>query len=139
MGITFRNIGVLLMICLNTSCMSQEKEMTNTKWVFDFEGCQDYIKTKENSQYEFYSCESGDTVFGEYSFENDTLVLTQLKGEYDDSFDESSRHRTPSVKFKLVLDPDKLRFIERRELNPLGEWYKSSFDFPPDYEFRREK
>lgn len=139
MEITFRNIGVLLMICLNTSCMYQEKEMTNTKWVFDFEGCQDYIKTKENRQYEFYSCESGDTFFGEYSFENDTLVLTQLKGEYDDSFDKSSRHRTPSVKFKLVIDQDKLRFIERWELNPLGEWYKSSFNFPPDYEFKREK
>ena len=139
METVIRNLSVLLIICLNSSCMSQVKEISNTKWVFDFEGCQEYIETKGNNDYEFYSCESGDTVFGKYRFENDTLVLEQLKGTFDDSFQESSRHRTPSVKLKLILEQKEFRFIERWELNSFGEWEKSKFDFPPDYKFKREK
>lgn len=65
--------------------------------------------------------------------------MEQLKGSFDKDFGERSRHKSPLLKFKLIIDKDQLTFIERWELNALGDWENSNFDFPEDYIFKRTK
>lgn len=54
----------LFFLCLLTSsCSSQNDKLNNTKWVYTYGDCQDYFIFKVRGQYEFYSCETGDTTF----------------------------------------------------------------------------
>lgn len=137
---------LLLVLCTGMSfvgiaCTTYQKsqKLINTKWVYDFGGCSDYYKFIDDIKYSFYSCESGDTLFGNYFLEGDTVVIEQLYGAYDKSFPEGSRHKTPQLRVKLVLTGDEqLEPIERMELKG-DKWSKSDFQFDQDYYFIKEE
>lgn len=138
MKITMIQLCCILFLFLNTSCMVQKDELIDTKWVYDFDDCQDYWKFKEQNKYEFYSCETGDTTYGTYVLENNTLRVHQVKGSHDQEFSEKSRHRTPNIKFELEINDNGMVFKERWETDPQGNWTKSDFTFPEDYVFKKQ-
>lgn len=122
-----------------SSCIAQDSRLINTKWVYDYnDGCQDYFKFKDKKQYEFYSCETGETLFGTYSLNVDLLMLYQTKGSYDQEFSVGSRHLTPDVKFILSVENNSIILKERWELDVQGNWVKSDFNFPDGYKFNRQ-
>lgn len=111
--------------------------MAGTKWNYNFEGCLDIIDFKENHQYEFSSCEIGEILSGVYILKNDTLVLNQHRGSFDQGFPKDSKHRTQDVKYILLINQGTLLFKERWEQDILGNWHKTSFQFPDDYVFKK--
>ena len=128
-----------ILILTMASCVSQNNELINTMWVYDYgDGCQDYIEFKNKNKYEFNSCETGETLFGTYSLNGDSLILHQVRGAYDQEFTEGLRHLTPEVKFKLSIENDSISFKERWEVDPKGNWVKSDFNFPNGYRFSRQ-
>ncbi len=135
----FRVIVIVISICWSVSSLAQNKDLTNSKWVFNFGKCQDYIKFKKQNQYEFFSCETGDTVFGFYKLNGNSLILKQVKGVYDKEFPIKSQHRTPQIKFRLIINNDSMWFIERWELNMNNKWIKSDFTFSKNYLFKKDK
>lgn len=130
---------ILFLSVYTTSCMAQQgDELIGTKWVFSFDCCQEYWRFKEQRLYEFYSCETGDTIFGTYELEGSQLIIHQLEGSYDQEFPEESKHRTPNVKFELEVDEKKMMFKERWEKDAKGNWIKSDFSFSGDYVFKKQ-
>ena len=129
----------MILISLVSSCVAQDSKLIDTKWVYDYgDGCQDYFKFKDQKQYEFYSCETGDTLFGSYSLNGDLLLLHQTKGSYDQEFLEGSRHMTSNVKFKMSIENSSMIFKERWEVDVQGNWLRSDFDFPESYKFIKQ-
>jgi len=57
-----RNLLMLLILSfLVGSCSSQNKEIVNSKWVYDYGHCKDYFQFKKDSSYISFSCETEDT------------------------------------------------------------------------------
>ena len=129
-----RIIGLLILINLSsTCCISQKVDLVNTRWVYKYDNCQDYLEFKKDKKYLSFSCETNKTVYGSYYFDDGFLILEQKKGEFDDDFPENSRHKTEHLKFKLQLKNGKLKYIERWELDKNNKWVKSNFKFDDDY------
>lgn len=131
---------LLLLSFVGIACSSyqESQRLSNTKWVYYFGDCSDYYEFIDDAKYNFYSCESGDTFYGNYFLKGDTVIIEQLYGAYDKNFSEDSRHRTPQLKYKLLLTYNKqLEPIERWEFQR-GKWSKSDFQFDKDYYFTKE-
>lgn len=133
-----RNLILFIILSnLVVSCSSQSKDFINTKWIYNFEDCQDYFEFKEDGQYVFFSCEADEIVYGDYTVENNFLILEQRKGEFDDEFSSDSRHRTQHLKFKLRIEDGLMRYVERWELNTENKWVKSDFEFDDAYSYKK--
>ena len=78
-----RFIGLLIIINLNTTCISQTVDFVNTKWVYKYDDCQDYLEFKKDKKYLSFSCETNETIYGSYYFDDGFLILEQKEGEYD--------------------------------------------------------
>ena len=122
---------------LTLSCSSQSEIFVNTKWIYDFGDCQDFLEFKENGQYSFFSCEADETVYGNYTVENEVIILEQKDGEYNKEFAEDSRHRTQHLKFKLRLKNEQIIYVERWELDANNKWIKSDFKFDDSYSYKK--
>lgn len=132
-------LNILLLLSLSFSCASQSQDdFVDTKWVYDFGGCQNVITIKNNNNYSYYSCETRDTVSGDYLLKRDTLIFYQNKSSSDKEFKNNSKHHSSPLKFKLLLNDDSLRFIERWELSANDNWYKSNFNFSSDFVFKKK-
>ncbi len=130
-------ISIIIILNLLVSCAFQNKSFKNTKWIYDFGECQDILEFKDENQYTFYSCETNEKVFGNYTIENDLIILEQKKGKFDEEFNENSRHRTSHLKFKLRLKSEELIYEERLEKDENSNWIKSDFDFDNSYHYKR--
>lgn len=106
-------------------------------WFYNHGECKDCFEFKEQNQYKFYSCETGDTVFGFYSLEKKILKLYQIKGFYDQEFPQESRHKTLNLKFEMDFCEDSIIFKTRWEIDTYGNWVKSDFEFPENYIFKK--
>lgn len=116
------NLIIILLICTLSCASSQKLELTGTKWTFEYSGCADYFLFKENYKYEFFSCELQEFLYGKYQYNSDSIFLEEIRSEFDNEFDESSRHRLNPKKIILLKDENKLRFIKRMQRDINGNW-----------------
>ncbi len=90
----------------------QGKEaIENTRWERHIaDGCVDYYEFIGKDSLILFYCEPGDKIFGNYSFEGDTIVIKTMKGEFDDEFTAGSSHRHKKRTYKMVFMQDSIGF-----------------------------
>lgn len=133
----YKNLVFIALLILS-SCRTQDNNLANTKWVYDCgDSCIDYISFKNENLYEYYSCETGETLFGGFFLSGDSIILQQLEGSYDHEFTKESRHSTPKIRYKMIVKDDFILFIDRWEFNNEGIWINSDFDFPDSYKLKK--
>jgi len=98
----------------------------NTKWIYDYGDCQDYFEFKEGGNYISYSCEIGETTFGNYLLLGDTIVINQ---KYV-SFNKDSGRSLEQIKDKMI--------IKNHQLGYVGNWDKIKNDWKDNYYLQKE-
>lgn len=117
----------------------QISSLANTKWECKIaEGCVNVYEFKIDSSFLFYSCEMEDSLFGEYYFKGDTLILDEKGSIYDEKYPEGSIHRIGRKMYWVNISEDKLRHLKMSEwIN--GKFEKSDFKFNDDYLYSKVK
>lgn len=114
-----------------TACQNQYAEFALSKWVYSYGSCSDFIEFYKDSTFVSYSCETGDTVYGTFSINENLINMQQEYGNYDSTFKSASRHIRGEQQFQLILAPDNtLGFIE--------QWNSINKEWTSDYCFRKE-
>jgi hypothetical protein len=109
-----------IVVILISSCISKDDSLSNTKWTYHYsENYQDYYFFKGDGNYEFYSAELGDTLFGTYSISVDTIRILQKFGSHDREFDSDSRHRIGESEYSLLIKDGRIGLLENYSN---GEW-----------------
>jgi hypothetical protein len=124
--------NLLILAFLVVSCSSQNKEIVNSKWIYNYGHCQDYFAFKEGNRYVSFSCETGDTIFGHYSILKDVILINQSYGSFDKEFDENSRHSLGQAEYKLVLK-------KNNQLGYLENWDEINNDWKENYFYQKIK
>ena len=111
----------------------QNPLLVNTKWECKIaEGCVNVYEFKSDSSFLFYSCEMEDSLFGDYYFKEDTLILDEKGSIYDDEYPEGSIHRVGRKMYWVNINGDKLKHLKMSEwIN--GKFEKSDFKFDNYY------
>lgn len=115
---------------------AQNINLVNTKWIFIFNDCQDFIEFSRK-EYKLYSCETEDTTYGNYFHRDNEVILDQLQGSFDEDFPKDDPHRTQREKYKLIITGNKMHYVEKWDLNIWGKWEKSDFKFSEEYVFEK--
>lgn len=132
-------LKVVIVIILTVNVQScGNRNLENTKWVNKDLGCTDYFLFCIENKYEFFSCESPESVYGIYSIKSDTLILEEIKGEYDNEFDKNSRHRVELKRLKLFIKDDTLQFVKNMIKDESGYWVEFKHDLE-NFIFTRER
>ena len=107
-------IIIVSFFCLFQSC-TESISIKGTKWEYKFnEESISFIEFKSDGTYVEYDAEVGEHLYGRYKQPKDRLTLSQELGEYDDEFEEGSRHRTPKQKFEMIINNgSQLGYIDR--------------------------
>jgi hypothetical protein len=113
------------------SCSSQNEEIKNSKWIYDYGHCQDYFEFKERGNYISFSCETGDTTFGHYSILENFILINQDYGSFDKEFEKNSRHRLGQAEYKLVLR-------KNNQLGYIENWNKKTNEWKEKYFYQRD-
>lgn len=129
-------IVLLFLFCL--SCRKPINTLENTKWVFCFEECFDYLFFRDDDNFELFSCETGDTIFGKYEKEDKKLLLKCEQGT-SNGFEKKSLYRVSNIRYYLIMDNETIRFSELWQYDEVNKkWEKSDFVFEQKYEFKRD-
>jgi hypothetical protein len=96
---------IITLLLATTGCSAQKStNLKNTKWVYDFGGgYKSYYLFLEGGNYEYHDAETGDILKGTYEKQKDVVILSQKSGQYDNEFEEGSRHRVEKKQFKLLI------------------------------------
>ncbi len=115
----------------------QVYSLENTKWECKIdEGCVNMYEFKADSSFLFYSCEMEDTLFGEYYFKKDTLILDEKGSIYDKNYPENSIHRIGRKMYWVSINGNKLSHLKMSEwVNDKFE--KSNFKFDSKYYYNK--
>lgn len=107
--------------------------LTNTKWeCIIAEGCINMYEFKSDSSFMFYSCEMEDSLFGNFYFKGDTLILDEKGSIYDNEYPENSIHRTGRKMYWVSINGNKFKHLKMSEwVN--GKFEKSNFKFNDKY------
>lgn len=104
----------------------------NTIWVYNIaDSCQDYLLFKNSTEYENYSCEKGDSIWGIYTIEDDIITLFEQKSAYNDNFPIDSEHRKRLFIWKLQIRGKELIYLKSWQKIAPGEWIE--FHVPEFY------
>ena len=134
---TDKNIIIIgLIVSVLFSCKSEKADLSNSKWVYNFEQCNDYLEFVDESKYNFYSCELDEKFYGSYLIKLDTLFLESNGSEYDSDFKKDSKHKAPKEKFTLLIENDIIKWIDKWEFKN-NDWNKSDYIFDKDYIFKK--
>lgn len=96
-------IIMISFFCLFQSC-TESNSIQGTKWEYKInEESISFIEFKADGSYVEYDAEVGEHLYGRYEKTNDRIILSQERGEYDNEFQEGSRHRTPKKKFEMII------------------------------------
>lgn len=133
-------IAILFLQCQNSNYKTISlDEIKETKWSIKIaEGCTNTLHFKNDLTYLEYNCEMEDTLFGIFKIEDEYLILKQEGSVYDKLYDEDSQHRIGKAEFKLGLQNEKLKFLEKKDFFQ-GKWVKSKHKFPEDYYYHKTK
>ena len=113
-------------------------KISNSIWTYKYsEESADRYTFKSDSTYSFYSAELGETFYGKYEIENDTIYAYQLKSEFDNELSEKSRHNSKKELYLLALKEDRMIHLSKK-LRKEENWNDSNYKFPPDYIFERQ-
>lgn len=145
-------LGTLFFSCQNSSnkndCLITNERMSkmpfleDTKWQFRIEDdCINYYLFKTDSNSIYYSCESDDIYYGKYYIKDDTLYICNFVTDTDSLLSSmESGHRSQRAKYKLILEDNKLKHVERWSYSvPKDLWIKDDFDFGNDFLFEKVK
>ena len=140
----------LIILCFFTVCLSgcsqcqfdnkneeqvkniDTSSIINTMWIFDVaDSCQDYILFKNSTEYEDYSCETGDTTWGIYTIEDNIITLFEQKSAYEENFPIDSEHRKRLFIWKLQIRGKELIYLKSWQKIAPGEWIE--FHVPEFY------
>jgi len=104
-----------------TRCQEVERIGLNfNKWSTSVGGCEDVIFFESDGSYVFYQCEMGDSTFGTYELNNDTLILFHTYSSYDREFASDSRHKSKRNVYEFRLELERLKPLRK------GEYYEDS-------------
>lgn len=138
-------LGILFMLStLYLSCNNNVKSnisielLENTEWYIEIaENCESTLEFRKEGKYLDYNCEMEDTLFGTYVIEEGFILLYQEGSVYDKYLEENSSEIVGKAKFKLVLENDKLKYIEREDFFN-DNWVKSKHTFSDNYFYRKK-
>jgi hypothetical protein len=107
--------------------------LANTKWECKIaEGRINVYEFKPDSSFLFYSCEMEDSLFGNYYFKGDTLILDEKGSIYDNELPKDSNQRAERKMYWLSINGNKLRHLKMSNwIN--GRFEKSDFEFDSIY------
>ncbi len=156
-----KNLAELLCVCIFwISCNPSNKPATKeevasiaviaepigklegTRWSYQIaEGCINYYHFKADSNSVYYSCESDDKYYGKYYIKEDTLYIHNFVTDTDSLLSSmESEHRSQQAKYKLILEANKLKHVERWSYSVTKELLtKDNFDFGDDFLFEKVK
>lgn len=121
---------VLLPFFIISANCTKSDSIAHTKWSYYFspnDTVGSYFVFKDSSKYSFYNGELGETTYGTYMLNMDTLFLHQEYGEYDTTFRIGSRHRAGESDFRLILNhKNELGFFELWN-DEIGIWKENYF------------
>jgi hypothetical protein len=132
-------LGLVISVIWFVSCVENSSKkitfdkMENTKWFIEIaEGCISELNFLSDKKYLEYNCEMEDSLKGCYGIENGYIYLYQEENISEESILIDSSERIGKVKFKLVIEGNKLRYLTREDFID-GEWVKSNHTFSEDY------
>jgi hypothetical protein len=144
--------GTIFFSCQNTSSqkdgltpaesISNMPSLEGTKWQFKIaDDCINYYLFKSDSNCIYYSCESDDKYYGKYYIKDDTLYIQNFVTDTDSLLSSmESEHRSQRAKYKLILEDNKLKHVERWSYSVTKNlWTKDNFDFGDDFLFEKVK
>jgi len=109
----FKSLLFILLSFILTAYFFQDKKskkLEGTIWVEMQDSIQvssEYFSCKyffyKNNKAIYFNCYEGDTIFCEYIFKGDTLIINHLKSSWDKTFPEGSIHRLQ--KYKIYFYP----------------------------------
>ncbi len=86
------------------SCNPQLDVLSNTKWIYEYgQNSKDYYLFQKRNKYEFYSAETGDTMYGHYELYGDTIIIIQKRSSFDYEFKQDSRHIKGASTYYLIM------------------------------------
>jgi hypothetical protein len=144
--------GTIFFSCQNASSqkdglttaesISNMPSLEGTKWQFKIaDDCINYYLFKSDSNSIYYSCESDDKYYGKYYIKDDTLYIQNFVTDTDSLLSSmESEHRSQRAKYKLILEDNKLKHVERWSYSVTKDlWTKDNFDFGDDFLFEKVK
>tara|TARA_R110000796_G_scaffold252645_1_gene390125 strand:+ start:6647 stop:7114 length:468 start_codon:yes stop_codon:yes gene_type:complete len=145
-------IGGAIYSCGNLSnsdsrtTLSEEKSsmpsLLDTKWQLKIaDECINYYIFKADSNSIYYSCESDDKYYSKYYIKEDTLYIHNFITNTDSLLSSmESEHRSQQAKYKLVLEDNRLKHVERWSYSiPKDLWVRDNFNFGNDFLFEQVK
>ncbi|MDR0229154.1 MAG: hypothetical protein LBI72_08845 [Flavobacteriaceae bacterium] len=131
-----KNIYILIVVFFYAIvCCSQTQEkidLVGTKWECKIgKDCVNVYKFITDTTFEFYSCEMKETYYGDYYFENNSLMIYE-KGSY-----EQSDYYEQKL-FKVCIKDNYLKHISLSYMEK-GKWVKSKFVFDDIYKYMKIK
>lgn len=139
-----------LLNCQNTSNQNDDKTskesisnmpvIENTKWQYKMtDNCKNYYTFKADSSSIYYSCETDEKYYGKYYIEEDTLYIHNFVTDKDSLLSSmESRHKSQQAKYKLIIDSNKLKHVERWTYSLEKEkWTKDNFNFSDEFLFEK--
>jgi hypothetical protein len=126
MKLTYIFLLLFFIACASNS--PQNVILNNTKWIYEYDNDNISYFLFKDTLYEFFDAESGDTTFGKYYVINDSVIIKQFYGAFDENFTDYSRHRTPKTQFiMLIRKGNQLGFAEQWDAN--NQIWSDSFYF----------
>jgi len=96
-------ITIISFFSLFQSC-AESHSIQGTKWEYKInEESISFIEFKADGSYIEYDAEVGEHLYGRYEKREDRVLLSQERGEYDNEFQEGSKHKTPQKKFEMII------------------------------------
>lgn len=130
--------ALILSFCLPLVSQAQHKPLKNTKWIYDYGDCQEYLEFGKKNTYKIYNCETGNTIYGKYSQKGNEVILVQLRSEFDNAFKKTRGFKTPPARFKLLIDQDNMKYFVRWDVDNLGNWVLSKYESDREFVFVKE-
>jgi len=133
---------IILLFCVLLFQCIQSQEVPNlagTKWKnYITDTAYNYILFTDDTNYVSYDCEIGEKVFGNYFVRNDTILLIDKKGEFDEQFPNNPEHRALLGKVKYLYRNDRIKLIWS-QIFYMNKWQKPLTNFEMDVIYYKDK
>lgn len=94
---------IFISIIFLVNCSTQ-LNIENTKWEYVINKQSiSYFLFKSDLTYIEYDSEMGEYIYGSYRIEKNVITIMQEKGEFDDGFENNSKHKTEVKTYKMVI------------------------------------